>query len=134
MSGRVKQKVYQYDIKGKFIQEFESEAEAARKYYGDKRPLFQIKNYHLTSSVDILVKERIGRSAIKILFRKINSPFITSAATKPVECLNLNNEIIAVYKNAHLASLLSGIDRTTIDHQLKTGKSTNKDLFFRYKL
>lgn len=134
MSGRAKQKVYQYDGKGTFIQEFESEAVASRRYYGDKRPLFQTKDYHLTDPTSILLKKRIGRDNVKKLFKKINSPYITCAITKPVECLNLNNEIVATYRGAHFAALLSGVDRGTIDHQLKSGKSTNKDLFFRYKV
>jgi rRNA processing protein Gar1 len=133
MSGRVRQKVYQYDGKGTFIQEFESEAVASRRYYGDKRPLFQTKDYHLTDPTSILLKKRIGRDNVKKLFRKINSPYITIRADeKLVECLNLNNEVIATYKGAHIASLLSGVSRTTIEHQLKTCKNTNKDLFFRY--
>lgn len=133
MSGRAKQKVYQYDAQGKFIQEFESETSAAIRYYGSKRPLFQTKDYHLTINT-ILVKEKIGRDNVKKLFRKINSPFITIRADeKPVECLNLNNEVIATYKGAHIASLLSNVPKTTIYHQLETGRYAKHDLFFRYK-
>jgi len=132
---RSRQKVYHYGSSGTFIQEFQSETEASKYMYNNKRPLFQTTNYHLIGTMSILLKERIGRDAVKKLFKKINSPYITIRANeKSVECLNLNNEVIATYKGAHIASLLSGVSRTTIEHQLKTCKNTNKDLFFRYKI
>lgn len=135
MSGKAKQKVYQYTAQGKFIQEFESETSAAIRCYGSKRPLFQTKDYHLTINT-ILVKEKIGRDAVKKLFRKINSPFITTRSDdKIIECLNLNNEVIATYKGLHIASLLSNVAKATIFNQLKNNKCshTNIDLIFRYK-
>ena len=134
MSGRAKQKVYLYGESGTFIREFQSETEASKHFYGNKRPLFQNKEHHLISNFSILLKERIGRDNVKKLFRKINSPFITIRANeKPVECLNLNNEVIATYKGAHIASLLSNVPKATIYHQLETGKYAKNDLFFRYK-
>jgi hypothetical protein len=135
MSGRAKQKVYLYGESGIFIREFQSEVEAATHFYGSKRPLFQKKEHHLIGDYGILLKERIGRDNVKKLFRKINSPFITTRANeKPVECLNLNNEVIATYKGAYIASLLSNVPKTTIYHQLETGKYAKHDLFFRYKV
>ena len=136
MSGRAKQKVYLYGESGIFIREFQSETEAATHFYGSKRPLFQNKDYHLHGNCAILLKDRIGRANVKKLFRKINSPFITIRADeKPVECLNLNNEVIATYKGVHIASLLSNVPKATIYHQLENNKGsyTKIDLIFRYK-
>lgn len=133
---RSKQKVFLYGKTGCFIREFQSETDASVYYYNNKRALFQYNSHHLISDSCILLKERIGRDAVKKLFRKINSPFITTRSDdKLIECLNLNNEVIATYKGLHIASLLSNVPKPTIFNQLKNNKGSHVkiDLMFRYK-
>lgn len=144
MSGKIKQKVYQYDLEGKFIKTFESIKELQITLFpgvkGIKNPFLSYNNgkKYVKSQVlinnNILSLNKIGKSQVIKEFKKVNSPYISSVKdNKTVQCLNLNNEIIAEFKNAHFASLLTGIDRTTIFHQLKSGKFSKKDLFFKYK-
>lgn len=147
MSGKPKQKSYLYDSKGKFLKEFESIKDVQRELFpevkGIKNPFnvysgkyIYIKQNILLKNNNLLTKKRIGRDAVKKLFRIINSPFITTRSDdKVIECLNLNNEVIATYKGLHIASLLSNVPKPTIFNQLKNNKGnhTKIDLIFRYK-
>ena len=136
MSGRPKQKTFQYDKEGKFIRAYECLADVRKRYYyndGGVRPMFVNKDYELLPDNTYLVKERIGRKGITLLDKIINSKY-TFKNKKLVSLINVKNEEIAIFANIHIAHRLTQIPYSTIYNQLNESKnSKHLDLRFQYK-
>lgn len=150
MSGRPKQKRYEYNQEGKFIREYECENDIRKEYYSQdkgKRPLFGTTRtnykgktysytylYHILKNNNIIVKERIGRIGIKNLLRHINNDFVNISNKKKINVINLDNEIIASFVNINIASKMTNIPLSTIHSQLTKSKgfSTDRGLIFKY--
>jgi len=141
MSGRPKQKRYEYDQNGKFIKQFECENDIRKQYYSKdvgKRPLFGGNkynyDYHILKNNNIIVKERIGRIGIKNLLRRINNDFVNISNEKKINVYNLDNKIVASFINMNIAAKMTGIPLQTIHSQVNRGKgySTDRGLIFKY--
>lgn len=140
MSGRPKQRVYEYSKDGKFLGTYESQAEARGKYYPNdigKRPLFEYDDYHILNNENVLCRERLGRTGIKRLYKRLNNQFITDE-TEPIKVINLDNEVIARFKNIRIAYRITNVPYGTIHSQLNSKKKvdpyfTKEGLLFRYE-
>lgn len=142
-AGHEKIKLYHYDNNGKFLKEFESISDLRKKYFNKelgKRPLCRSKRWELFN-YDVLPDNtyysnyRIGREKLLKLERVVNSPYCFNQATDKieVEMYNLLNEKIALFKNIHIASLVTKLSKTTIYHSCNEGKNMPKgDLYFKY--
>ena len=143
MSGRPKNRVYQYDKDGMFLQTFECENDIRKKYYQTdkgKRPLFtnttkyvNIK-YHILPDETLLFKERIGRTGVKEFNKRLNDEFLKlSTKNKTVRVFNLDNKEIARFINMNIASKMTGIPIGTIHHSLYDGKQkfSHRNLIFK---
>lgn len=147
MSGRPKQKSYQYDSNGKFIREFESIKEVQNIFYPNTKGIKNVflnytgnRKYEresiLLTSGDLLTKTRIGRDAVKKEIKKIKSPFTNvSNSEKVIEVYNLDNQKIAEFKGFYvLTKMIKTISPATIYNQLKRNNSyVLGDLLFKYK-
>lgn len=152
MSGRPKNKVYHYTEDGKFIKTFECENDVRKEYYSKdrgQRPLFirrsgtgvgnKVYYYNDTTITlpdgTIASKERIGRDGVFNYIKKSNSSYVGIADTERViNVSNLDGKVIATFKGLYVASLMTGIPKGTIHHQINKGtKSSQSDLIFRYK-
>jgi hypothetical protein len=150
MSGRPKQKRYEYNQDGKFIREYVCENDIRKEYYAEdkgKRPLFGTTktnhkgkvysynySYHILKNNNIIVKERIGREGIKNLIKHINNDFVKIYNKKKINVINLDNEIIASFISENIAAKMTNIPISTIHNQLTKGKgfSTDRGLIFKY--
>jgi len=109
MAGRIPKRVYVYNDKGEFINEFESSAEFA-KIYNLTQNFMSIGNNNILD-VDInFVNEntfasykRVGRSKIVNFRKKLNSPFVRKKKPEKkeqvIDVFNLNGELIASFKD-----------------------------------
>ena len=145
MSGRLKQKVYEYSTLGKYIRDYESISEYRDIYFSQdigKRPIFQHNelgiDYHIFDEI-IILKERPGREIIKLLYFIHNSKYCNTGVDRPVQVFNLKNELIAEFKNTVLLlKLMPDLNKVTLSNQLnrKTNnphKSRKLGLTFKYK-
>lgn len=138
MSGKPKQKVYEYTQTGKFVRTYDSQAEAREVNFSNvkgKKPVFQYKEHRLLDNGNVLVKERIGRDAIKSLLRRESNEFLKDYKSPKVKLLNLDNKVIATFKNTNIASKLTGIPESTIANQISSKYDnvgwTDRGLLFR---
>jgi len=145
MSGRVKQKVYEYTKTGKYVRDYESISEYREIYFSKdqgKRPIFTHTelgmDYNVIDEI-IILKERPGRETIKLLYFIHNSKYCNTGIDRPVQVFNLKNELIAEFKNTVLLlKLMPHLSQVTVSHQLnrKTSnphKSRRLGLTFKYK-
>ncbi len=143
MSGRPKQKRYQYNSEGKFLKEFDCEDDIRKTYYSKdkgKRPLFRNncleREYHLLPNNDLIFKERTGRKLVQHINNYINNEYVNAEKykTPAVRLVNLDNKTIARFINTNIASKLTGISESTILHNLeaKGNKLTKRGLIFKY--
>lgn len=144
MSGRLKQKVYEYDLTGKFIKEYESIREYCRIFYPEDkslRPIFVYNELGFKYNIfynSIIFLERPGKKNIQLIISIHNSPFCNSLIGNPVEVLNYKNEIIAEFSNRDLLlKLMPSISSATLSKHLQgksSGNSKGKTgLKFRFK-
>ena len=143
MSGRPKVKRYQYDKKGNFLQEFESESAVRKQYYSTdkgKRPIFgnypYQKEYVILPDGTYLTKERIGRVGIRDINKRINNEFLNiSNDDKKVKATNLDNKVVATFANINLAAKMTNIPLGTIHNQVTRGinKFSHRGLIFTYE-
>jgi len=148
MSGRPKQKCYQYDSSGKFIKVYDSNAEVLGKYFSHikgKRPLFisytkekiYRKDYIVLPDNTFLTKARIGREGIRDIKKRIGNPFLKPSNTV-IDVYNLDNELVASFNGLNIASNLCNIPKGTIYSQLtksvnKAAESNSSGLLFKYR-
>lgn len=144
MSGRPKQKIYQYDIeKRKQICTYTSQQEVKNKYYdGTKYPMFVVsEQYHLLPDGSYITKESIDVHVLKTQVEIDNSVFVKltkhgNGDEKEIEVFNLEKTKIAEFKNVRLASLLTNTKYGTIMSQLHKSKGKKRNivgLIFKYK-
>lgn len=115
MAGKKPIKVYEYNLKGEYIDRYDNISSARTKYYGDiegKMPMFRYKalelEYELTPEGTILYKQRVGRDTTKLLMKVINSPFYKVAAKddRAIIVTDLEGNFLATFANMKVASLL----------------------------
>ena len=146
MSGRIKQKVYEYDLKGNFLRDYESISEYCRIFYPEdksKRPIFLYNELGFKYNIfddTIIFLERPGKKNIQLIISIHNSPFCNTLKGKPVEVLNYKNEVIAEFSNRDLlVKLMPNISQATISRHLtgvNLSEKKNKGklgLKFRFK-
>ena len=142
-SGREKQPIYVYDLKGKFLQKYESVNECKTKLLKkDKNyPIFRSEKRclgletkraaHNYAKVDnyFICKERLGRNKLLKLEKTVNSQFLDKKllVNKPVIMCNLNGDTLAEFKNKKLAGKILNLN-------IRIGNKTpKKDFYFKYK-
>ncbi len=140
MAGRTKQKVYQYNLFGKFIQTYESISRLRSVYFSDdngKRPIFTgNKNYRILDDNTIISTKKLGRMGIREVIKRENSPYLNLGQNiKEIEVYNLNNVLVATFASAYIASKITNIPYGTIENRVNKGtKHGNTDtLWFKYK-
>lgn len=142
MAGRPKMKMYEYDNNGKFIQIYETQQDVFNKYYkGRKRPLLREgKEYGILPNGHYICDKQIGRDRIQKIQRIEGSKYVARASEKkrPVAVYNLAGEKIATFRSIYMASVLTNIDYTSIQHSARATPKTKKkftrnlELIFRY--
>ena len=149
MPGLEKIKIYEYNKKGKFIQEFNSMAAFRASHYPTilSKPIF-LKSYkgikyQLTPNDTLAFQERPGREFTVLLYKITKSKYCnlnkSNIDGKPVQVLNLKQEVLAEFKSIVVASLLiPSISKVTMDGQIKRNKNFikhfgSRELIFRYK-
>jgi hypothetical protein len=109
MGGRIPKKVYVYNDKGEFVNEFESSAEFA-KNYNLTQNFMSIGNYNfLDLDINFVSKntfvsyKKVGKSKIINFRKKINSPFVRKKKPEKkeqvIDVFNLNGELIASFRD-----------------------------------
>lgn len=142
-SGREKQPIYAYNLKGKFLQKYESLSDCKTKLLKkDKNyPIFRREKRclgletkraaHNYAKIDnyFICKERLGREKLLKLEKTVNSQFLDKKLIfdKPIVMCNLNGDILAEFKNKKLASKILNL-------KIHIGSKTpKKDFYFKYK-
>lgn len=141
-AGKEKVKLYHYDKNGKFLKEYESQAELRNKYYSNikgKRPLFRTKrseyNYDILPDGSFYSTYRIGRDKLLQYEKIINSKFVDTLHRddKIVIVYNILGLEIARFKNMQIASLMTNIRVSHIYKDCIHGKNKQlKELTFKY--
>lgn len=145
MSGRKPIKVYQYDNNGKFLKVYNSISEVRSEYFSEdigKRPIFGSKDYNkdytFLDDNTLIALNRIGRDAVKLLFKIRDSKYIPKRKIKKqeIECYNLEGELLCTFTSIFAASVLTNIPMNRIGSQLSYSNSNyeqHKELTFKYK-
>jgi hypothetical protein len=138
-------RLFHYDENFKFIKKYESCNEFRKEYFPNDigtRPLFPKGSkrtkykYQKLPDGTYISTYRIGREKIIHLERIINSPFCFTKSTnsKMIGIYNLLDEEIAVVKDIHVASLLTGKLTSSIYQSLNNENRTQcHEIYFKYK-
>lgn len=127
MSGRLKQKVYEYDLKGKFIRDYESVNDYRKLYFpndsiNSKRPIFNYTELDIKYNIyddTIIFLTRPGRKTIQLIVAIDNSKYCNTIKGKPVEVLNLKDEIVAEFANRDvLLKMMPHVCQATLSRHL----------------
>ena len=135
-SGRIPKRVYVYNDKGEFINEFFSSAEFS-KHYNLSQNFMSIGNYDILDKEINFVNEntfasykKVGRSRIITFRKKLKSPFVRKKLpTKKDQCIdvfNLNGELIASFRDDFYLRAFLGVKAIS-----KTNHFFNTDLQFK---
>ena len=142
MAGRDKIKCYSYDNDGNYLRSYNSLAEARDVYHSDilgKVPMFpNNEEYMIMPNGDFLSRYRIGKLKLLKLERIRKCPYCSynkSIDKNEIEVFNLKGEKIAEFKNAHIASKLLNINRSTLWARINstTNIPSRDNLFFKVK-
>lgn len=114
MAGKAKIRIYEYSIKGKLLNTYDSMNDASIGTYGKKRPLFQEKEYHITPSGSSLFKERMRRDVVFRFFQRLVNPLILRDDWRVVELVNMDGDVVAEFASIKVASALTGDKYGTI--------------------
>lgn len=119
---KAKQKIYQYSPAGKFIKEYESQSEVRKKYFSNDigvRPIIRNNEYEILPDNSIITKKRVGKAAVKNIWKVANNPFIKLGYNNDaVNVYNLKEVLIAKFASIKIASLLTNIPTSTIYSQV----------------
>jgi hypothetical protein len=138
-------RLFHYDENFKFIKKYESCNEFRKEYFPNDigtRPLFPKGSkrtkykYQKLPDGTYISTYRIGREKIIHLERIINSPFCFTKSTnsKMIGIYNLLDEEIAVVKDIHIASLLTGKLTSSIYLSLNNENRIQcHEIYFKYK-
>jgi len=145
MSGRPKIKVYEYDVEGHYLRDYDNINEVRRHYYPDDlgaRPIFVKQElgfeYHITALDTILFKERPGRDIAKFIIKIHNSEYCNILNTGlPIEMVSIKEEVLATFPNITTAAvILPGLSHKIYRDPLlkkRTKKFGRHDFYFRFK-
>ena len=146
MSGRKKQKVFRYTKDGIYLKTYDCINDFRKELYPEDiapRPIFNHKvlgkDYHIARDDSMSFKSRTYRDDVKYLRAIVDSPYCKSIdKSKPIEVLNIKQEIIAEFKNLRLLTkLMPHISYATINNQLNRNTVRERHsalgLIFRYK-
>ena len=144
MSGRPKQKVYQYDSKGKYIKTWESRRSVVRAYYpNDKgvRPLLARNSTELLKKDDTVISlSKIGRTGTLEFLKRKNNPYVDRPAGggaisgKELEIYNLDNEKIAAFKDWDIAAKIMKMDKGILYNKVQKASGFDSNgLLFKLK-
>lgn len=135
-AGKPRLKIYQYDSKGKYLREYESQSDVFNKYFdGKKGDLFHNKEYRELPDGTYVSNYRIGRKGIQYWKRIYECPYcITYSTDKPFSVYNHLGKKIATFSSIRLFTELTGIDASTVTVSLnRGGKSTaHNGLYYKY--
>lgn len=138
MSGKPKQKQYQYSSEGKFIKEFTSLSEVFEKYNLKKGNFYGGKDYRLMPDNTYISHYRIGREKLKKQVRIDTCAYcnIEYSTSKKIEVYNLKKEKIAEFRNLAIATKLTNLSASTIIQSALRNSTichTTNNLTFKYK-
>jgi hypothetical protein len=146
MSGRIKQKVHEYDLTGKFIRSYESISDYRKLYYptdskDSKRPIFNHVEFNEKYNIydhTIIFLNRPGKKLIQLIVAVHNSKYCNTVKSKPVEVLNLKNEVIAEFANRDvLLKLMPDVHQATLSRHVNGNRNDDYrgtlELRFRFK-
>jgi hypothetical protein len=126
MSGRPKQRIYQYDIDGKFIQMYNSISEVKLKYFNNTQyPIFQSNKEYEFLEDSYFFKEKVGREKVRETHAIENSRFISKKKlikAFPIEVYNLKGELLATFTSEFAMTVLTNISRGTVWNQLNNNR------------
>lgn len=108
MGGHKPKKVYLYNEKGKFIDEFENSKIFANHFNIPTNTMSLISNnidkeIYMVDKNNFASNTRVGKRRITLFVAKLNSPYVRKK--KPckkeriIDCYNLNGELIASFKD-----------------------------------
>jgi hypothetical protein len=142
MGGHKPKKVYVYNHKGAFIEEFANSVLFANKYNLSINAMSVGNKNILDEDIFMIDKEtfasyyRVGKQRIRLFFAKLNSPYVRKKKhykkdkERIIDCYNLNGELIASFKDEFYLKALLGI-KTSVSIS-KTKSFCNTDLKFKY--
>ena len=144
MAGKQKVKLYQYSDKGIYLQEFESLTQVRKVYYNDtKYPMFVnegnktrhiVRDYHKLPDNTYIAKYKIGRDKLLKLLKIDSAPYTrVDPRSKIVEVYNLLGKKIANFASITIASGMSNIDQTTLQHRCERKSEGRDGLIYKYK-
>ena len=145
MSGRPQIKVFEYDEKGTHIQTFKNMSLCREHHFPEikgKIPILRFKRmdieYGKTIEGNYIVKERLGRSRIKLLARIDQSSYCTDLIIKrnrPIQVFNLEGVLLFEARNLNILCKLTNIPQGTISQQLSYGVLgiPKGEFLFKYK-
>tara|TARA_R110000744_G_scaffold344063_3_gene449310 strand:+ start:92 stop:529 length:438 start_codon:yes stop_codon:yes gene_type:complete len=141
MSGRPKQKVYQYDSKGKYIKTWDCKRDVIREYYPNDKGLRPLLSRNPTETLKrdstVISLSKIGRIGTLEFLKRKNNPYVDRSAgggavsDKGVEVYNLDNDMIASFKDWDIASKMMKIGKGSLWGKIQetSGFDTNGLLF-----
>lgn len=137
--GRESKKVYIYNEKGEFINEYKSSTEFAKEYKLSKNVMSLISNVYdkdiyMVNEKTFASVKKVGKQRIKLFYKKYKSPYVRHKnpykEEKIIDCYNLNGELIASFKDEFYLKALLG------NRQINIAKDDffyNTDLKFKYR-
>tara|TARA_R110000868_G_scaffold177798_3_gene416923 strand:+ start:3714 stop:4136 length:423 start_codon:yes stop_codon:yes gene_type:complete len=139
MSGRPKQKQYQYSKEGKFLKEYDSLTNAENAYKLTKGNFYSGKEYRLMPDETFICNRRVGRDAIIKFYRIEKCPFCkkNDKRSKTIEVFNLLGEKLAEFNSLATLGKMTGKNIVTIFSRTSTGNKylskNGDDLIYKYK-
>jgi len=139
-----KKKVYQYTKEGKFLKQWDCKRELVLHYfpqYNGNHPVLRNNDVeYLKQDNTVIAITRIGRDRVlEFVKRKLN-PYVNrpkgggEISDKGVEVLNMDNEVIATFKDYDIAYKMLNIPKGTLFNRLQKAKRFGKDgLLFKLK-
>ena len=145
MSGRPKIKVFEYDAQGTHIKTFKDMSLCRQQHFSEikgKIPILRFKrmdiDYGKTPEGTYIVKERLGRSKIRLLARLDQSIYCTDLIikrNKPIQVFNLEGVLLFEARNLNILCKLTNLPQGTISQQLSCGVLgiPKGEFLFKYK-
>jgi hypothetical protein len=136
MSGRPKQRVFQYNENGKFLKYWDCKNDFRKEYFPADigiRPLFTEGDIMVMEDNTIASISRIGRVGVKAFLKRYRSPYVDrkwlhgTFDNKKVVAYNLDNEKIAEFKDWDFACKLMNISRNTLNSRIRNGSTHGRD-------
>lgn len=139
-----KKKVYQYTEKGKFLKQWDCKRDIVLHYfpqYNGNRPVLRDNDVeYLKQDNTVISANRIGRDKVlEFVKRKFNSYVDRpkgggATSNRGVEVLNMDNEVIATFKDYDIAHKMLNIHKGTLFNRLHKAKRFGLDgLLFKLK-